>query len=92
MAPRKNLGYAYFLDSIFKHLIATEEQIEPHKLETNWPAIRDQLGREKFRSDVSQLSAKELELISSGRLFGRRRRFCRRRKRQIPKGILRAAG
>ena len=40
-----------------------QKQIEPHKLETNWPAILDQLGHEKFRSDVSQLSAKEFELI-----------------------------
>jgi hypothetical protein len=44
-------------------LIVTGKQIEPHKLETNWPAILDQLGREKFRLDASKLSAKELELI-----------------------------
>ena len=59
----KTLGHAYFLACICEYLMATEKQIEPHKLETNWPAILDQLGREKFRSDVSQLSAKELELI-----------------------------
>ena len=59
----KTLGHAYFLACICEYLIATEKQIEPHKLETNWPAILDQLGREKFCSDVSQLSAKELELI-----------------------------
>jgi len=27
-----------------------------------WPAVFDQLGREKFQSDISQLSAKELGL------------------------------
>ena len=59
----KNLGHPYFLACICEYLMATEKQIEPHKLETNWPAILDQLGREKFLSDISQLSAKELELI-----------------------------
>jgi hypothetical protein len=59
----KTLGHPYFLACICKHLMATEKQIEAHKLETTWPAILDQLGREKFRSDVSKLSAKELELI-----------------------------
>lgn len=59
----KTFGHPYFLACISEYLRATEKQIEPHKLETNWPAILDQLGREKFRSDVSQLSAKELELI-----------------------------
>lgn len=59
----KTLGHPYFLACICEYLMATEKQIEPRKLETNWPAILDQLGRERFRSDVSQLSAKELELI-----------------------------
>jgi hypothetical protein len=59
----KTLGHPYFLACISEYLRATEKQIEPRKLETNWPAILDQLGREKFRSDVSQLSAKEFELI-----------------------------
>jgi hypothetical protein len=39
-----------------------EGQIHPHQLEAIWPAIFDQLGREKFRSDIFQLSAKELGL------------------------------
>ena len=43
--------------------MTTEKQIEARKLETTWPAMLDQLGREKFRSDLSKLSAKELELI-----------------------------
>jgi hypothetical protein len=59
----KTLGHPHFLACICEYLMATEKQIEPHRLETNWPAILDQLGREKFRSDVSQLSAKEYELI-----------------------------
>jgi hypothetical protein len=60
---KKTLGHPYFLACICKHLMATEKQIEAHKLETTWPAILDQLGHEKFRSDVSKLSAKEFELI-----------------------------
>src|SRR5438094_4012910 len=59
----KTLGHPYFLACICKHLMATEKQIEADKLESTWPAILDQLGREKFRSDVSKLSAKEFELI-----------------------------
>lgn len=59
----KTLGHAYFLASICKYLMAAAKQIEPHKLETYWSAILDQLGHEKFCSDVSKLSAKELELI-----------------------------
>jgi AAA ATPase-like protein len=59
----KTLGHAYFLACICKYLMGTAKQIEVHKLETNWPAILDHLGREKFRADISKLSAKELELI-----------------------------
>jgi hypothetical protein len=59
----KSFGHPYFLACICKHLMATEKQIEAHKLKTTWPAILDQLGREKFRSDLSKLSAKEFELI-----------------------------
>ena len=33
------------------------------KLKPIWPTIFDQLGREKFRSDVSQLSAREFEFV-----------------------------
>lgn len=59
----KTLGHPYFLAYICKHLMATEKQIEAHKLETTWPAMLGQLGREKFLSDVSKLSGKEFELI-----------------------------
>jgi len=54
----KTRGHPYFLACIWKHLMTTEKQIEAHKLETTWPATLDQLGREKFRSDVSKLSAR----------------------------------
>lgn len=59
----KTRGHPYFLACICKYLMATAKQIQPHKLETYWPAILDELGHEKFCSDVSKLSAKELELI-----------------------------
>jgi len=59
----KAFGHPYFLACICKYLMTTEKQIEAHKLETTWPAILDHLGREKVRSDVSKLSAKELQLI-----------------------------
>jgi hypothetical protein len=36
-------------------------EIQPYQLETIWPAIFDQLGREKFQSDISQLRSKELD-------------------------------
>ncbi len=60
---KKTIGHPYFLACICKYLMATTKQIEAHKLEATWPTILDQLGREKFRSDVSKLSAKEFELI-----------------------------
>jgi hypothetical protein len=66
----KTFGHPYFLACICKHLMATEKQIEAHKLESTWPAILDQLGREKFSSDVSKLSAKELELIQKFATLG----------------------
>ena len=60
---KKTIGHPYFLACICRYLMATTKQIEAHRLEAIWPAILDQLGREKFRSDVSKLSAKEFELI-----------------------------
>ena len=59
----KTLGHPYFLAFACKHLSATENQIQPRQLEAIWPAIFDQLGREKFRSDISQLSAQDLRLV-----------------------------
>ena len=57
----KTLGHPFFLAFVCKYLTTTAGQIQPDKLEPIWPAIFDQLGREKFRSDVSQLSAREFE-------------------------------
>jgi len=59
----KTLGHPYFLAFVCKYLATTTGQIQPDKLEPIWPAIFDQLGREKFRSDISQLSAREFEFI-----------------------------
>lgn len=59
----KTCGHPYFLAFVCKHLSATASQIQPQTLEPSWPVIFDQLGRDKFRSDVSQLSGKEIELI-----------------------------
>jgi len=59
----KTLGHPFFLAFVCKYLTTTAGQIQPDKLEPIWPAIFDQLGREKFRSDVSQLSAREFEFV-----------------------------
>jgi AAA ATPase domain len=59
----KTLGHPYFLAFVCKRLSAQKGQIHLHNLEAIWPAIFEQLGREKFRSDISQLSVKELALI-----------------------------
>jgi hypothetical protein len=37
----KTLGHPYFIACICKYLMATGRQIEPHKFETDWPAILD---------------------------------------------------
>ena len=59
----KTMGHPFFLAFVCKYLTTTAGQIQPDKLEPIWPAIFDQLGREKFRSDVSQLSAREFEFV-----------------------------
>ena len=59
----KTLGHPYFLAFVCKHLSAAENQIQPRQLKAIWPAIFDQLGREKFRSDISQLSAQDRALV-----------------------------
>src|SRR5207249_97415 len=66
----KTLGHPYFLAFVCKHLSATVSRIEPRALEPTWPAIFDQLGREKFALDVSQLSTKELDLIHQFAIMG----------------------
>jgi len=59
----KTMGHPFFLAFVCKYLTTTAGHIQPDKLEPIWPAIFDQLGREKFRSDVSQLSAREFEFV-----------------------------
>ncbi|MGE5113255.1 MAG: AAA family ATPase [Acidobacteriaceae bacterium] len=59
----KTCGHPYFLAFVCKHLSGTATQIQPQKLEPSWPAIFNHLGREKFRSDISQLSGKEIQLL-----------------------------
>ena len=66
----KTLGHPYFLAFVCKHLSATVSRIELRALEPTWPAIFDQLGREKFALDVSQLSTKELDLIHQFAIMG----------------------
>jgi hypothetical protein len=66
----KTFGHPYFLAFVCKHLSSAASQIQPQKLEPFWPDIFDQLGSEKFRSDVAQLSGKELELIHQFALLG----------------------
>jgi hypothetical protein len=59
----KTFGHPYFLAFVCRQLSVGASSLQPHRLERIWPSIFEQLGREKFRSDVSQLSGKELELI-----------------------------
>lgn len=59
----ETLGHPYFIAFVCRHLAVIESEIRPDKLETIWPAIFDQLRREKFRPDILQLSVKELDLI-----------------------------
>jgi hypothetical protein len=59
----KALGHPYFVAFACRQLAATESEIRPCQLESIWPAIFDQLGRERFRPDISQLSVKGLDLI-----------------------------
>lgn len=60
---QKTLGHPYFVAFICRHLAKSLDSRHPQKLEEAWPTIFEQLGREKFRSDVSQLSAKEIDLL-----------------------------
>src|SRR5262249_156446 len=59
---KKTLGHPYFLAFVCRQL-SLRGSLQPQRLEQIWPAIFAQLGREKFRSDISQLSRKEIELI-----------------------------
>ena len=59
----KTLGHPYFLACVCKHLASSMSRIAPQMLDGMWPAILDQLGRERFCQDLSRLSVKELDLI-----------------------------
>jgi hypothetical protein len=59
----KTFGHPYFLAFVCRQLSTAASPPHPQRLDRIWPSIFDQLGREKFRSDVSQLSGKEIELI-----------------------------
>ena len=59
----KTLGHPYFLAFVCRELSVSPSSVQPQKLKQVWPSIFEQLGREKFRSDVFQLSGKELELL-----------------------------
>ena len=59
---QKTFGHPYFLAFVCRQL-SLGTSLQPQRLEQIWPAIFDQLGREKFRSDISQLSGKEIELV-----------------------------
>jgi|SRR5438105_779731 len=59
----KTLGHPYFLAFLCRQLAMDAGGLQQLDFEQAWPSIFEQLSREKFRSDVSQLSAKEFELL-----------------------------
>ena len=64
--PQTVLHYADQIENEMRHIgFWQNEPLRPEQLdfEQAWPSIFEQLSREKFRSDVSQLSAKEFELL-----------------------------
>ena len=66
---KKTFGHPYFLAFVCKQL-SLQGTPQPQKMEQIWPSIFDQLGLEKFHSDISQLSGKELELIREFAMLG----------------------
>lgn len=83
----KTLGHAYFL--VCKQLSGRASEIQEDKLEPCWPAVLDQLGREKFSPEVSQLSVKGTRTQPSIREASRQRTRTAPVHREVPKGILR---
>jgi hypothetical protein len=57
------LGHPYFLAFISRQLPAQGRGSPPESPARHWPAIFRQLEREKFSSDLAQLSEKEIELL-----------------------------
>lgn len=62
---KKTLGHPYFLAFICRQLMLESGLSHAEHLDGLWPVIFEQLGREKFRSDVAQLTRKEIELIQT---------------------------
>jgi hypothetical protein len=60
----KTLGHPYFLAFICQRLALEHTLFQADRLDSVWPSIFEQLGREKFRSDTAQLSPKEIALLS----------------------------
>jgi len=56
-------GHPYFLAFISRQLWASAQGSLPESPERFWPGIFEQLEREKFRSDLAQVSEKDIELL-----------------------------
>jgi len=56
----KTLGHPYFLAFICRELVASGGSTSPSQL---WPEISARLEREKFQSDLAQLSEKDIALL-----------------------------
>jgi hypothetical protein len=67
---QKTLGHPYFLAFICRQLTLEDSISHTDRLGRVWPIIFEQLGREKFRSDIAQLSRKEIELINEFARYG----------------------
>jgi hypothetical protein len=61
---QKTLGHPYFLAFICRQLALERTLFHADRIEHVWPSIFEQLGREKFRSDIAQLSPKEIALLT----------------------------
>jgi len=59
----KTLGHPYFLAFISRQLLSLAPGALPESPAELWPEIFRQLEREKFRSDLAQLSEKDSELL-----------------------------
>ncbi len=60
---KKTLGHPYFLAFISRQLSAQARGSPPESPAHLWPEIFRKLEREKFSSDLAQLSGKEIELL-----------------------------
>lgn len=60
----KTLGHPYFLAFICRQLALERTLFRADRIERLWTFIFEQLDREKFRSDIAQLSPKETGLLN----------------------------